>query len=438
MFCFSLHSNAQTLVQEFSIPDDGNAYVPLQFDFPFYGQTFRDSWMFDNGIISFQDPTVSGLAWSSLSVRNFSTNMGSQFDYSIYPLWTDLINIVGTHRTEGNAEFQRYSWLGISPFYDPNRLNTFSVEIRPDGSISANYTLIDVNYASVGIVGNSSAGEFDQIFFSGSTVNTGSISNWERYTLGVQQPVEEPQQQYTSVIETPTVIIVETNTGVEATPIIQQQSVVSESTTPAEIAQTEQTQASGSGINLSRVLNILAREQARIGTLERSTVESSIEQSATQAMQATQDAESIAAGAQAESMTINNSSQSAQETIQILNPIGETRTESSVVAGFTAVDVLQQDTNVSREETQNQQRTETVNRNAPDNELADGVSIASLGAPPVGFNLYSLGMPDGSFYAPREIYRNQRVVDNPRSRRLFGGSDTVHQQMIDQQYNLGR
>jgi hypothetical protein len=44
-------------------------------------------------------------------------------------------------------------------------------------------------------------------------------------------------------------------------------------------------------------------------------------------------------------------------------------------------------------------------------------------------------MPDNAFYAPKEIYRNQRTVDNARVMRgLTGGSDAKHLQMVDQQY----
>jgi hypothetical protein len=381
--------------------------------------------MFSNGIISFQDPNASGLNWSNLSVQPFSTTMGSQFDYSIYPLWTDLINIGGTFRTEGNAEFQRYSWLGISPFYDANRLNTFSVEIRPDGSISANYTLIDVNYASVGTVGNSGAGEFDQIFFSGSTVNTGSITNWERYTLGAPPPVEEPQQQQFEVVtETPMVVIVESNAGVEATPIVQ-------STQPAT-QQTEQTeQSSGSGISLSRILNIVSREQARVATLERSVTETSVEQSISQALQVTEQAESASLSIALQESQSGGTAESNFSSIDLTSSSSSASISSS---SFSATDILNQDSNVSREENQQEQKRETVNRNAPNNELAEGVTIASLGAVPAGFQAYSITMPDGSFYAPKEIYRNQRVIDNPSSRRMFGGSDAIHQQMVDQQY----
>jgi hypothetical protein len=267
-----------------------------------------------------------------------------------------------------------------------------------------------------------------------------------------------PQTETTTT--TPMVEIVETNTGVEATPIVQQ----TQSTTQ-QTEQAQSMQSSGSGINISRVLNIIAREQARVGAVERSTVEATVEQSALQALQATQDAESIAAGAQAESISISisaqessqsggtasnfTSSDSASSSISTSGSSGprgadtqsiadsqteETRNDAVSVSGFSATDVLKQETNVSREETQREQKTETVRQNVPNNELAGNVTLASLGATPQGFQAYSITMPDSSFYAPKEIYRNQRTVDNPAGRRLFGGSDRMHQEMVDQQY----
>jgi hypothetical protein len=409
--CFSL-SNAQDITtQTHNISDDGFANVPLQFDFPFYGQSFNNSWMFSNGLISFRDPNVSGLAWSNLSVRQFSESMGSQFDYSIYPLWTDLINIGGTFRTEGSTEFQRYSWLGISPFYDANRLNTFSVEIRPDGKIITNYSLIDVNYASVGIVGNSAAGEYEQIFFSGSKVNTGSLSSWERYTLGVQQPVEDSSQQ-TFVTETPMVIIVESNTGVEATPIVQ------------STAQTEQSQSTGSGVTLSSILRIVSREQARLAVLERSTVESSVDLSVEQASQSVE---------QAESAALNQASSSNSSALDVSQTQEESRSVTAVTSGFSAVDITNQNSKLQTEE-QTERKTDRIRQNVADSELAAGVTLASLGTAPQGFQAYSFIMPDSSFYPPKEIYKNQKVIDSPAARGLMGRSDRLHQEMIDAQY----
>ena len=60
--------------------------------------------------------------------------------------------------------------------------------------------------------------------------------------------------------------------------------------------------------------------------------------------------------------------------------------------------------------------------------------FAALAQAPRGFESYQRNMPDQPFYASREIYRNQTVVDNPRGRGLFGGTDRVHADMVQQQY----
>jgi len=84
-----------------------------------------------------------------------------------------------------------------------------------------------------------------------------------------------------------------------------------------------------------------------------------------------------------------------------------------------------------------EQRTETnlaaVNRNAQNNEVAGGVDINNIAVIPVGFNAYNVALRDAAFYAPKEIYRNQKTVDNVRALRSLA-SDRLHQEMVDQQY----
>ena len=78
------------------------------------------------------------------------------------------------------------------------------------------------------------------------------------------------------------------------------------------------------------------------------------------------------------------------------------------------------------------------NQKAQDNELAGGVNIATMARAPVGFEAYMGMMPDSKFYLPKEIYRNQKTVDNVRVMKgLAGGSDRLHQEMVDSQYNIG-
>jgi len=86
-----------------------------------------------------------------------------------------------------------------------------------------------------------------------------------------------------------------------------------------------------------------------------------------------------------------------------------------------------------------EQKTETVKKNVQDNSAASGVSIAAIATVPVGYSQYSTMLSDVAFYAPKEIYKNQRSVDNARAQRLLNGaSDRVFQQMVEQQYNLGK
>jgi hypothetical protein len=90
-----------------------------------------------------------------------------------------------------------------------------------------------------------------------------------------------------------------------------------------------------------------------------------------------------------------------------------------------------QQTNIS-------QPTSSVKQNVSDNDVAGSVSIAMIATMPIGYELYSMGIKDAPFYPPKEVYKNQRIVDNARAERFMNAkSDSVHQQMVDQQYKLG-
>jgi len=60
LFCYS-YSSADPPINELTISDDGYAEVPLDFDFPFFGNTYSKSWMYSNGVVGFLNPsTLSG------------------------------------------------------------------------------------------------------------------------------------------------------------------------------------------------------------------------------------------------------------------------------------------------------------------------------------------------------------------------------------------
>jgi hypothetical protein len=83
-----------------------------------------------------------------------------------------------------------------------------------------------------------------------------------------------------------------------------------------------------------------------------------------------------------------------------------------------------------------EQKDTVVNKNAVNNELAGGIDLERMALQPVGYNSYlQLAMRDVAFYAPKEIYRNQRVIDNQRAVRLLNfASELKHQEMVNQQY----
>jgi hypothetical protein len=265
---------------------------------------------------------------------------------------------------------------------------------------------------------------------------------------GYAQAILALTTQTETTTTTPMVEVVETNTGVEVMLVPQSTAMATSNETAGE--------RSGGGISLSSVLNILAREQARITNTERSTIEASVEQSVAQGQQAADQAEAVAAGAQTDALATaimsqqrenNNESISSSSTtapglskanadhsgITSASAIDEDRNQSLTVSGFAAVDILRSD-DVSVQETAPGSRgPDTVKQGAPDNDLAGGVTLASLGAPPLGFQAYQITMPDSRFYEPREIYRGQQTVDNVRALRGLG-SDRVFNEMIDQQY----
>lgn len=90
------------------------------------------------------------------------------------------------------------------------------------------------------------------------------------------------------------------------------------------------------------------------------------------------------------------------------------------------------------QDSKTEQPTQQVKANTTDNDLANGVSLTQLAVAPANYNQYlSFVLRDAAFYPPREVYRNQRTVDNARALRQLS-SDRLHQQMVDQQYGGSR
>ena len=173
----SLSSWSDPEIIEHQIADDGWVEVPLDFTFPFYGNSYVTSFMFSNGVVGFLDPLDvpgTGIVYDGLCCdgQDLSSFTGVRFNYTIMPWNTDLIDTgVGRFYTQGDSTFQKYMWEDLSEYYLPNTRNTFDLTIYPMGNIAVNYEEVQINNhaITVGVVGDLSAGQYEQWFYNHPT-----------------------------------------------------------------------------------------------------------------------------------------------------------------------------------------------------------------------------------------------------------------------------
>ena len=177
---FSLFSWSDPEIVEHQIGDDGWIEVPLDFTFPFYGNSYVTSFMFSNGVVGFLDPLdVDGTGYIHdglcCSGQDFASGAtGVRFHYTIMPWHTDLIDTgVGKFYTQGDETFQKYMWENLSEYYDRNTSNSFDLTIYPMGNIEINYEQVHIKNhgVTVGVVGDLSAGEYEQWFYNAPNQN---------------------------------------------------------------------------------------------------------------------------------------------------------------------------------------------------------------------------------------------------------------------------
>lgn len=76
----------------------------------------------------------------------------------------------------------------------------------------------------------------------------------------------------------------------------------------------------------------------------------------------------------------------------------------------------------------------TVNRNVGNNEAAGGIDLTKMAIAPTGYNDYlNFTIKDVAFYQPKEVYKNQKNVDNARALRQLV-NDNKHKEMVEMQY----
>ena len=199
LFCYS-YSSADPPINELTISDDGYAEVPLDFDFPFFGNTYTKSWMYTNGVVGFLNPSAlsgtprhmccNGVDLNNLNTTNLATR---PIDYFIMPLWTDIKNYAGKLKEQGDSTFQKYIWEDIAEYAQTNRKNSFDLTIKPDGGIMANYHNLDIanHSVTIGVTGDVSEGEKYQFLYHNRNTD-GDLSF--TYNSNVDNPSWMPER----------------------------------------------------------------------------------------------------------------------------------------------------------------------------------------------------------------------------------------------------
>ena len=264
---------------------------------------------------------------------------------------------------------------------------------------------------------------------------------------------------------------------------------------PPKIGETKTASDSKASPSLGTVLSMISSNQARIGNETKAVVQAAESAAAKDALQAQQQAEAIVGTLTAQSVTSSmtttgsaTTQTNASSQTSVVSIVNTTQTSVVNVGGLRApiqtvfsdpaitmnnstsfgstemyslqspqgrnattpeIEVPQnegikmgsrsvlndaiEERPVAQNTNTQEQKTEAVNRNVQPNELAGTVDIARMATQPQGYQAYSMIMPDVTFYAPREIYRNQVNVDNARVLRQLS-SDKLHQDLVNLQY----
>jgi hypothetical protein len=176
--------NANPSATNVTMGDDSVVNVPLPFTFPFYGQNFTNSWMYSNGAVNFKSGSAPG--GFCCSGQPLTTSLNSGYNYSILPLWTDLIagSSDSSHYKLGTSDSMTYGWYNINQ-YGTNNKSSFEVKIDSTGAVDMRTSGMFVSTSAavtIGTVGDASKGEFTQLYY-GQGINIGATQAYGIFNI---------------------------------------------------------------------------------------------------------------------------------------------------------------------------------------------------------------------------------------------------------------
>lgn len=181
LFSASAYSETQVM----NGVDDGTVHINLGHSFPYYGGVFTDAWMSSNGFIILYDPTTgygnpnTSQSWCNYCPWGYSggpPDGRSNLSYMIAPMWSDF-----THNTniansgyfyETGSGGTWFEWRNVQE-YGTSNLNTFGLQLWPEGSFDFHYANVNVTQHDtwIGFTGDTTSqsgnvyDEVNQLFY---------------------------------------------------------------------------------------------------------------------------------------------------------------------------------------------------------------------------------------------------------------------------------
>lgn len=434
--------------------------------------------------VQFNSPTGTQLF-------NHTHNLMYKFDWTYFS-YSETFTTPYAAKDVGTV---RYGFVGQDNNY---WAGPYGPEIR-DVSFSLKYS-VDPCYVNV-LSSPSCPGYLEAIASYSAVPSTGTVSEpTTTANTAATAPVVESAPS-TAVANSTTAPLTSTPVAANTSTATTTAAVSTSPARAGEVTVAGSTGSRINSVSTTQVLSIVRNEQSRISQLETATVTAAVEQAKQESSRVVAEAQAVAAAQQAQNNSNSQSILSAVATgsqgipsssgttNQVITSSGtglrgpDVNTVFSTLAmidagrrsGGTGTSTLQnnesstsrsdaaigipQDSGVDRTQVVSETNPVTaiimsgpsvpatapaatgsvVNRSVADNDAAvGGVNLAVMARQPVGYELYFAALSDRPFYAPREIYSGQRTIDNARVLRgLQRGSDNLHQQMVDQQYNRG-
>ena len=459
--------------------DQVSQNIPLPFNVTLFGKNFNSVWVSNNGVISFSNGNITGYNSEPLNALN------SAYNYALFPLWTDLINHGNAnpyYRIDSNTAI--FGWYGSKEYSNNigrNFSNTFEVQVWNNSAFEFRYQEVNVirQPFTIGYTGDIAAGEYKQ--WARHPGGNFSANNFSFYSDAVNQCQINPlssitcegyQQAYFNLQCSMNSLYSISCPGYEQA-ILEQMCPGNPlysiscpgysrefATRLALQGKEDSTKIQNKNIEVQVVEEISNTTSVDVGGVQLTTngsisIATGIPEVSRQSSDKTKErSPALAFSNQAirnlsnvVNSVLENTLMSSMES-QNNNSLEDRQNsrfnmfaQASETSDVNRVQQLRPNNEVKNNTTtvddaKEKPLSENLRGSAVNSDLPERIDMRSLAVVPNGFNSYlNLQLRDSVFYSPREIYRNQTVIDNNSVlRQLNSSSSRLFDNLVQDQY----